>query len=250
MKATAGVVVVGAGNAALCAALSARESGADVLVLERAPYGERGGNSAFTAGAMRFAYSGREEILELVPDLSEHLVARTDFGRRPPHPRPGRRQDQLGEHDHRRAVRGVPGHLRHHVHLRRPAHLPKRRGDRRRRGRDPRAVRVRRACRRPVLLQLPRRLRPHQRLGLRPHRRPASRRPGHARLSPSHQPSGADRAATAWRPCGVASRTSPVRFFTLTSLVRRLQAAAGGAAASWRQRRGGSGALPPAPAAP
>ncbi|HEY8450034.1 MAG TPA: FAD-binding protein, partial [Bacillota bacterium] len=30
------VVVVGAGNAALCAALSAREEGARVLVLERA----------------------------------------------------------------------------------------------------------------------------------------------------------------------------------------------------------------------
>ena len=70
METQADVVVVGGGNAALCAALSARESGARVLVLERAPYAERGGNSAFTAGAMRFAYNGREEILELVPDLS------------------------------------------------------------------------------------------------------------------------------------------------------------------------------------
>jgi tricarballylate dehydrogenase len=50
------VVVVGAGNAALCAALSASETGARVLVLERAPEEERGGNSTFTAGAMRFAY--------------------------------------------------------------------------------------------------------------------------------------------------------------------------------------------------
>jgi threonine dehydrogenase-like Zn-dependent dehydrogenase len=34
------VVVVGAGNAALCAALAANESGAKVLVLERAPQEE------------------------------------------------------------------------------------------------------------------------------------------------------------------------------------------------------------------
>ena len=47
------VIVVGAGNAALCAALAAAEHGARVTVLERAPRPERGGNSAFTAGAMR-----------------------------------------------------------------------------------------------------------------------------------------------------------------------------------------------------
>jgi tricarballylate dehydrogenase len=77
------VVVVGAGNAALCAALSARESGASVLVLERAPLGERGGNTAFTAGAMRVAYRGVEDILALVPDLSDEQVAITDFGEYP-----------------------------------------------------------------------------------------------------------------------------------------------------------------------
>ncbi|MCP5972532.1 FAD-binding protein, partial [Klebsiella pneumoniae] len=42
-------IVVGCGNAALCAAISARENGAEVLVLERAPRALRGGNSAFTA---------------------------------------------------------------------------------------------------------------------------------------------------------------------------------------------------------
>ena len=74
------VVVVGGGNAGLCAALAARDQGADVLVLERAPFDERGGNSAFTAGAMRFAYRGVDDIRRLVPDLSEEDVARTDFG--------------------------------------------------------------------------------------------------------------------------------------------------------------------------
>jgi len=77
------VVVVGGGNAALCAALSARESGSEVLVLERAPYDERGGNSTFTAGAMRFAYQGNEEILALVDDLTDDQIARTDFGSYP-----------------------------------------------------------------------------------------------------------------------------------------------------------------------
>ena len=74
------VVVVGAGNAALCAALSAREAGVSVLVLERAPYAERGGNTAFTAGAMRVAYEGVDDILELVPDLTPEQRESTDFG--------------------------------------------------------------------------------------------------------------------------------------------------------------------------
>jgi tricarballylate dehydrogenase len=77
------VVVVGAGNAALCAALAAREEGASVLVLERAPFAERGGNTTFTAGAMRVAYRGVEDILKLVPDLSPDQIEITDFGSYP-----------------------------------------------------------------------------------------------------------------------------------------------------------------------
>jgi tricarballylate dehydrogenase len=74
------VVVVGAGNAGLCAALSAREVGASVLVLEAAPESERGGNSRFTAGAMRVVYRGVDDLRELMPDLTEDEIARTDFG--------------------------------------------------------------------------------------------------------------------------------------------------------------------------
>ena len=74
------VVVVGAGNAAMCAALAAREGGTRVLVLERAPEAEAGGNSRFTAGAIRFAYDGVDDLRALMPDLTDAEVAMTDFG--------------------------------------------------------------------------------------------------------------------------------------------------------------------------
>jgi tricarballylate dehydrogenase len=74
------VVVIGGGNAGLCAALSAAEGGARVTLLERAPAAKRGGNTAFTAGAMRVAYTGVDDIRSLVPDLSEEQLAITDFG--------------------------------------------------------------------------------------------------------------------------------------------------------------------------
>jgi tricarballylate dehydrogenase len=77
------VVVVGAGNAALCAALAAAEAGAKVVILERAPEEESGGNSRFTAGAMRLAYHGVEDLRAIIPDLTEADVARTDFGTYP-----------------------------------------------------------------------------------------------------------------------------------------------------------------------
>ncbi|HEX2215595.1 MAG TPA: FAD-dependent tricarballylate dehydrogenase TcuA [Xanthobacteraceae bacterium] len=74
------VVVVGGGNAALCAALAAQERGASVLVLERAPAEESGGNSRFTAGAIRFAYSGVDDLKAVMPDLTESEIENTDFG--------------------------------------------------------------------------------------------------------------------------------------------------------------------------
>ncbi|BBK33485.1 tricarballylate dehydrogenase [Stella humosa] len=74
------VVVIGAGNAAMCAALAAREQGASVLVLERAPEGERGGNTRFTAGAIRCVYDGVDDLKALMPDLTNEEIANTDFG--------------------------------------------------------------------------------------------------------------------------------------------------------------------------
>ena len=76
------VAIVGAGNAGLCAALSAREQGASVLVLEKAPLHLRGGNTYFTGGGFRFVYNGLEDIMELM-DLSPQEVRSIDVGSYP-----------------------------------------------------------------------------------------------------------------------------------------------------------------------
>src|SRR5712691_1119231 len=74
------VLVVGAGNAALCAAISAHENGARVLMLEAAPMEERGGNSHFTGGAFRFAYRGIEDLTAVLPALANEDLSNVDFG--------------------------------------------------------------------------------------------------------------------------------------------------------------------------
>lgn len=74
------VLVVGAGNAALCAAIAAAEKGARVTILERAPESARGGNSAFTGGCFRTVYNGVEDIAQLVPDLTDEERETSDFG--------------------------------------------------------------------------------------------------------------------------------------------------------------------------
>src|SRR5499433_3318367 len=77
---TADVIVVGAGNAAFCAALAAQEQGAKVVMLEAAPEEEAGGNSRFTAGSIRVVYNGVGDIKTLVPDLTQAEIDTTDFG--------------------------------------------------------------------------------------------------------------------------------------------------------------------------
>src|ERR1700751_323152 len=74
------VIVVGAGNAAACAALSARETGAEVLMLEIAPEEARGGNSCFPGGAFRVVYHGAEDLARLITDMNETELRDVDFG--------------------------------------------------------------------------------------------------------------------------------------------------------------------------
>jgi tricarballylate dehydrogenase len=78
------VLVIGGGNAALCAALTAREAGASVRLLERAPRAWRGGNSPHTRN-IRCMHDGPQDVLvetyseeEYWQDLLKVTAGRTD----------------------------------------------------------------------------------------------------------------------------------------------------------------------------
>ena len=75
------LVVVGAGIAGLSAALTAREAGASVIVLERAPKEERGGNTRFSNGAIRAVSEPGTHGLtreQYLADLEKVTQGRTD----------------------------------------------------------------------------------------------------------------------------------------------------------------------------
>ena len=74
------VVVVGAGNAALCAALSAKEQGASVVVLEKAPPSAQGGNCSYTGGGFRFVHDGIDDVRRLLPDMTDREAASATMG--------------------------------------------------------------------------------------------------------------------------------------------------------------------------
>jgi tricarballylate dehydrogenase len=74
------VIIVGSGNAAMCAGIAALEGGASVLMLEKAHEALAGGNTKYTAGAMRFAYDGAEDLLPLLKNPNDPRLATTDFG--------------------------------------------------------------------------------------------------------------------------------------------------------------------------
>src|SRR3954468_20733778 len=62
------VIVVGGGNAACAAAVSARENGAQrVVLLEKAPKEQRGGNTHFSGAIFRFVFNKVEELDRFVP---------------------------------------------------------------------------------------------------------------------------------------------------------------------------------------
>jgi tricarballylate dehydrogenase len=83
------VLVIGGGNAALCAALMAREAGASVLLLEAAPRVWRGGNSSHTRNiramhdepqdVMLEAYTEEEywqDVLKVTSGVTDEFLAR------------------------------------------------------------------------------------------------------------------------------------------------------------------------------
>jgi tricarballylate dehydrogenase len=74
------VIVVGAGNAACCAAFAAREAGANVIMLEAAPLDDCGGNSRYTGGLMRVVYNGVDDLAQIIPDLTEQERKTHDYG--------------------------------------------------------------------------------------------------------------------------------------------------------------------------
>jgi len=62
------VLVIGGGNAALCAALTAREAGASVLLLEAAPRAWRGGNSAHIRNLRCMHDAPQDVLVEAYPE--------------------------------------------------------------------------------------------------------------------------------------------------------------------------------------
>lgn len=70
------VLVIGAGSAAFEAAISARTAGAgSVLMIEKAPEHEFGGNARFSHTGFRFVHTGAEEIRAFVPEVDEATYA-------------------------------------------------------------------------------------------------------------------------------------------------------------------------------
>jgi tricarballylate dehydrogenase len=68
------VVVVGGGNAGFSAAHAAAERGRRVLLLEKGGPGLAGGNSYFTAGAVRIAHDGLADLADLLDPDDRHAV--------------------------------------------------------------------------------------------------------------------------------------------------------------------------------
>ena len=76
-KNTCDVIVIGGGSAALEAAISARQSGAErVVMVEKAPRQESGGNAQFSHVGFRFVHSGAQELREFLPQVPEEKFRR------------------------------------------------------------------------------------------------------------------------------------------------------------------------------
>jgi len=71
------IIVIGGGSAALEAAIVARQAGAgSVIMLEKAPEEESGGNARFSHVGFRFVHSGATELRQFLPDVDATKFAR------------------------------------------------------------------------------------------------------------------------------------------------------------------------------
>ena len=74
------IIIVGSGNAALCAGIAALEKGANVEIYEKGDQKLAGGNTKYTAGAMRFAYENGNELIDFLKNPNDERLKKTDFG--------------------------------------------------------------------------------------------------------------------------------------------------------------------------
>lgn len=69
------VVVAGAGLTGISAAISARDAGANVVLLEKGGPEDVGGNASFSAGLFLFAYAGPDDLTSITQDFEPGLEA-------------------------------------------------------------------------------------------------------------------------------------------------------------------------------
>ena len=74
---TCDIIVIGGGSAAFEAAIAAKAAGAErVVMLEKAPEAEFGGNARFSHTGFRFVHTGSEEVRTFVPNLDDDTFQR------------------------------------------------------------------------------------------------------------------------------------------------------------------------------
>ena len=74
------IIIVGSGNAALSAGIASLEKGAEVTIYEKADKNMAGGNTKYTAGAMRFSYETGDQLIDLLDNPNDERLKDTDFG--------------------------------------------------------------------------------------------------------------------------------------------------------------------------
>jgi len=74
------VLVIGGGNAGFSAATAAAQAGCrDIVLIDKCPEDWSGGNSYFTAGAMRTVHHGLDDLLPIVNNVDSDLASKIDL---------------------------------------------------------------------------------------------------------------------------------------------------------------------------